>query len=118
DGAGLRRPSRCGHRMPTWLRPRVPSRHAGVCHPHRRYVMHKLPLAAIPLALAPLAYAQQAHPLTRAEVKAETRALEKAGKLTPAGEGSPTSWETNFKSTKTREERKTETTLAAKNGEL
>jgi hypothetical protein len=85
--------------------------------------MHKLTLAAIALAIGsvaftPVAFAQGEQPLTRAEVKSETRALEKAGQLTPAGEGSPVGPEKNFKSTKTRADRKAETKLAAKNHEL
>ena len=80
--------------------------------------MHRITLAALALAIATPVFAQNAQPVSRAEVKAETRALEKAGKLTPAGEGSPIGPERNFKSTKTRSERKAETRLAAKNHEL
>jgi hypothetical protein len=80
--------------------------------------MHKLTIAALALAFAPFASSQGSEPLTRAQVKAETRALEKAGKLTPAGEGVPSAPEKDFKSTKTRAERKDETRLAAKNHEL
>jgi hypothetical protein len=57
-----------------------------------------------------------AAPLTRAEVKAETRAEEKAGELTPAGQGpqfkvSPTS-------TKTKAQSKAQTLAARKAGAL
>jgi hypothetical protein len=57
-------------------------------------------------------------PVTREQRKAETRAAEKAGKLTPAGEGRPTTPDSNTKSTKTRAQRKAETRIARKNGEL
>jgi hypothetical protein len=44
-------------------------------------------VAAIAVAaVAQTALAQASAPASRAEVKAETRAAEKAGKLTPAGE--------------------------------
>ena len=81
--------------------------------------MHKLTLAAIALAFAPMAFGQDSAAPTRAEVKAETRALEKSGQLTPAGEGSPVNpAETNFHPTKTRADRKAETRLAEKNHQL
>ena len=80
--------------------------------------MMKITFAALALAIAAPVLAQNTSPVSRAEVKAETRALEKAGKLTPAGEGSPTGAEADFKSTKTRTERKDETLQAAKNHEL
>jgi hypothetical protein len=79
----------------------------------------------IPVALAIVAMssstwsAQTATaPGSRAEVKAETRAAERAGHLTPAGEGRPTDGTSNFKSSKTRAERKSETLQARKNKEL
>ena len=53
----------------------------------------KLALSAIVAAVAVFsqsAFAQASSP-TRAEVKAETRAAEKSGKLTPAGEATPKS---------------------------
>jgi hypothetical protein len=59
-----------------------------------------------------------APPASRATIKAETRAAEKAGKLTPAGEGSPVDRSVSTRSTKTRAERKAETQLARKKGEL
>ena len=55
-------------------------------------------------------------PLSRAEVKAETRAEEKAGELTPAGEGPE--FNDSTKSTKTRAQRKAETLAARKAGTL
>ena len=55
-------------------------------------------------------------PVTRAEVKAETRAAEKAGQLTPAGQGPQI--KISPRSTKTREQRKAETLAARKAGEL
>ena len=45
-------------------------------------------VAASMFAQASFAQAASA-PVARADVKAETKALEKSGKLTPAGEGSP-----------------------------
>jgi hypothetical protein len=80
--------------------------------------MYKLTLAAFAVAFAPIALAQNADPTTRAEVKAETKALEKAGKLTPAGEGPDIGPEKVTPSTKTRAQRKAETRLAEKNHEL
>ena len=67
---------------------------------------------------AGLAFGQASSP-TRADVKAETRAAEKAGKLTQAGEGTtPKDNGAVGASTKTREQRKAETAAAAKNREL
>jgi hypothetical protein len=57
-------------------------------------------------------------PASRAAIKAETRAAEKAGKLTPAGEGSPVDPSLSSRSTKTRADRKAETRQARKSGEL
>ena len=54
---------------------------------------------------------------TRADVKAETKAAGKAGKLTPAGEG-PTAAAPAASSTKTRAERKAATKADAKAGKL
>jgi hypothetical protein len=59
-----------------------------------------------------------APPASRASIKAETRAAEKAGKLTPAGEGGPVDSSPKARSTKTRADRKAETRLARKDGEL
>jgi hypothetical protein len=85
-------------------------------------MMHKPSLAAIVLAFGTVAFtpafAETEQPLTRAEVKSETKALEKSGKLTPAGEGSPVGADAHFTPTKTRSERKAETRLAEKNHEL
>ncbi|HEV7577537.1 MAG TPA: DUF4148 domain-containing protein [Caldimonas sp.] len=55
-------------------------------------------------------------PVTRAEVKAETRAAEKAGQLTPAGQGPQ--FKVSRKSTKTRAQEKAETLAARKAGTL
>jgi len=57
-------------------------------------------------------------PASRAEVKAETRAAEKAGRLTPAGEGAAPTEKVTTKSTKTRAQRKAETMQARKSGDL
>lgn len=65
------------------------------------------------------ALAQASAPLSRAEVKAETRAAEKAGQLTPAGQGSaPTVKASDAGPAKTRAERKAETLAARKAGTL
>jgi len=71
-------------------------------------------LAAALLALAGAATAQT----SRSDIKAETRAAEKAGRLTPAGEGSPTDATPSTASTRTRAERKAETLQARKDGLL
>lgn len=55
-------------------------------------------------------------PVSRAEVKAETRAAEKAGKLTPAGQGPV--FRTPRTTEKTREQRKAETLAARREGTL
>ena len=80
--------------------------------------MYKLTFAAFALAFASTAYGQSDQSPTRAEVKAETRALEKSGKLIPAGEGGGLGTLKNFKSTKTRDQRKSETLQAARRHEL
>ena len=80
----------------------------------------KLALSAIVAAVAVFsqsAFAQASSP-TRAEVKAETRAAEKSGKLTPAGEATPKSPAPAATSTKTRAERKAETKMARDAGAL
>ena len=81
-------------------------------------MMYKVTLAALALAVAAPVFAEESQPLSRAEVKAETKALEKQGRLTPAGEGTSSGPEKNYASTKTRAERKDETKLAAKNHQL
>ena len=66
-----------------------------------------------------LAFAQASAPVSRADVKAETRAAEKAGKLTPAGEGAgPMTKSSEAPSTMTRAERKAATLKARKEGTL
>ena len=65
--------------------------------------------ALIGSAIAQAAFAQASAPPSRADVKAETKAAEKAGKLTPAGEGTAPAEAPGAKSTKTRAERKAET---------
>ena len=72
--------------------------------------------AMLTASLCSIAVAQD-QPLTRAEVKQETRDAEKAGTLTPAGEGSPLTVN-SAKSTMTRSQRKAATLLARKNNEL
>jgi hypothetical protein len=55
-------------------------------------------------------------PLTRAEVKSDTRAAERAGDLTPAGQGPQ--FKVSPKSTRTRAQEKAETLAARKAGTL
>ena len=73
--------------------------------------------AVAPLVLSPAHAEPPSGPNWRAEVKAETRAAQRAGELTPAGEGvrrePPTA-----PSTKTRSERKAEALQARKAGEF
>jgi hypothetical protein len=57
-------------------------------------------------------------PVSRADVKAQTRAAEKAGQLIPAGEGVSPVPEKQTKSNYTRAERKAATVEARKNGDL
>jgi Domain of unknown function (DUF4148) len=64
------------------------------------------------------AMAQASAPLSRADVKAETRAAEKAGKLTPAGQGGAPVAAAPAGPTKTRAQRKAETIEARKAGTL
>jgi hypothetical protein len=67
--------------------------------------------------LCQVALAQTASdPVSRANVKAETRAAERAGKLTPAGEGPE--FKVPRTSTTTRAERKADTRAARKAGTL
>jgi hypothetical protein len=68
-------------------------------------------------AFAGASSAQSSTSPSRAEVKAETHALEKAGKLVPAGEGSPSPAPLPL-SHKTRADRKAETLQARKADEL
>jgi hypothetical protein len=63
--------------------------------------------------------AQASAPVSRAEVKAETKAAEKSGKLTPAGEApAPVVNSTGVGPTTTRAERKAATLKARKEGTL
>lgn len=57
-------------------------------------------------------------PLSRETVKEDARAAQRAGRLTPAGEGSVSNKDANTRSTKTRAERKAETLKASKQGSL
>jgi hypothetical protein len=75
-------------------------------------------IAVAASVFAQFALAQASAPVSRADVKAETRAAEKAGKLAPAGEGSAPMEKSTEKSTKTRAERKAETAQARKEGKL
>lgn len=56
--------------------------------------------------------------LSRETVKEDARAAQRAGRLTPAGEGSVRNNDANIRSTKTRAERKAETLKASKQGDL
>jgi len=84
-----------------------------------RNVLTVVAAAAVAL-FAQGVFAQASAPASRADVKAETKAAEKAGKLTPAGEGpgAMTSGEKGGTSTKTRMDRKDETKAAAKAKQL
>jgi len=63
--------------------------------------------------------AQASAPLSRADVKAETRAAEKARQLTPAGQGGTPAVKTTASGpARTRAERKAETLAARKAGTL
>jgi hypothetical protein len=74
--------------------------------------------AVATVALVGSAFAQGADaPKSRADVKAETRAAEKAGKLVPAGEG-PIAPTPSRQSNTTRAQRKADTLHARKAGEL
>jgi len=78
-------------------------------------------LAAIAFAavLAPVAYAaSDAQPVSRAEVKEQTRAANKAGEMLPPGEASAADKTVLPAPTKTREQRKAETLQANRNGAL
>jgi len=74
--------------------------------------------AALAAAAALLAGPAQAQQLTRAEVQQQTLAAIKAGDMPAAGEGRPQGPESLAASTKTREQRKSETMQARRNGEL
>jgi len=86
--------------------------------------MKLIPTVGVAIAIAAayglaLAETSQA-PVTRAEVKAETRALQSAHKLAPAGRdgiNNPLA-KTPLASTKTRAERKAEVAEASANGDL
>jgi hypothetical protein len=43
--------------------------------------MHTISVAVLTLAFAPIAFSQGTDPVSRAAVKAETRSLEKSGKI-------------------------------------
>jgi hypothetical protein len=78
-------------------------------------------LAAIAFAavLAPVAYAAtDTQPVSRTEVKEQTRAANKAGEMLPPGEASAAEKTVLPPPTKTREQRKAETLQANRNGAL
>jgi hypothetical protein len=80
----------------------------------------KLALGAVVAAIAVFsqtAFAQASAPVSREERKAETAAANKAGKLTPAGEGDLKSTPPKT-SDKTREARKAQAQADAKSGKL
>lgn len=82
-------------------------------------MMNNLLKFAAAICAALFAHAAQASaPPSRADVKAETRAAEQAGKLTPAGEGAAPTERSTTASTKTRAERKAETLAARRQGRL
>lgn len=76
-------------------------------------------VAAVAAAMfAQASFAQDAAPTSRAAVKAETKAANKAGQLTPAGEGSAPVEKSMGKSTTPRAAVKAETRAANKAGQL
>lgn len=83
-------------------------------------VWHLLAASASAALMLPLAWAQSdaTSPPTRADVKAEARAANKARQLQPAGEGPSSDAATKSASTKTKAERKAETLQARKEGKL
>ena len=77
-----------------------------------------LAIATVAAAFSQLAFAQSESSPSRAEVKAQTRAAQKAHELTPAGEGPIAEKPSRTRSTKTRAERKGETLQARNDGNL
>ena len=75
-------------------------------------------LAAVATLCWQSAMAQASAPVSRADVKAETRAAEKAGKLTPAGQGGAPAAALASGPTRTRAQRKAETVEARRAGAL
>jgi hypothetical protein len=87
-------------------------------HMHSSRPLTVLTLAAA-VAASPIAFAQDApEPASRAEIKAETRAAEKAQQLAPAGESAEFRKPSTTRSKKTRAERKADTREARKEGAL
>jgi hypothetical protein len=76
-----------------------------------------VPALAIAVFCSGAAMAQD-QAASRAEVKKETRAAEKAGSLTPAGEGSPITSDVNVKSTLTRAQRMEDALSARRDHQL
>jgi hypothetical protein len=83
-------------------------------------VSHLLAVAAAASFMLPMAWAQSeaTSPPSRADVKAETRAANKARQLQPAGEGPSSDAAAKSAPTKTKAERKAETLQARKEGKL
>jgi len=83
-------------------------------------VSHLLVAAVAAACMLPMAWAQSDATTSpsRADVKAETRAANKARQLQPAGEGPGTDSAAKAPSTKTKAERKAETLQARKEGKL
>jgi Domain of unknown function (DUF4148) len=75
-------------------------------------------VAAVAAAMFAQASFAQASSPSRADVKAETKAAEKSGQLTPAGEGSAPVAKSTAKSTTPRSTVKAETKAAEKAGQL
>jgi len=83
------------------------------------YLFQMAAATAVAALIATGVFAQASAPLSRAAVKAETRAAESAGTLTPAGEGpgAKGAGDTGH-STKTTAEQKANTTMERKMGGL
>ena len=75
-------------------------------------------VAAVAAAMFAQASFAQASAPSRAEVKAETKSLEKSGKLTPAGEAAPKADAPTTGPKTDRATRKAETAAAQKAGKL
>ena len=74
-------------------------------------------LSAAILGQRAMAEEPASSPLSRETVEADARAAHRAGRLTPAGEGGVSNEGANIRSTKTRAQRKAETSKAGKEGD-
>src|SRR5436305_14209457 len=108
--------------------PRTSLWFGGVCRnirvglrPPQEDSMHRTSIIATACAaslFSSVAFAQASAPMSREQVKAETRAAQKSGDLTPAGGGGAPMAKPHTGSKMTKEQRKAETMEARKKGEL